>query len=723
MAKKDDFELNNLPIECRDESISKDDFKLVDSEKRVHEQKFETKPTTFFKDCVRRFKKNKSSVVAAYILGTLLVLSVLIPVVDRHDIKKTHSESIFLQPKLFNAGTGFWDGTKKWKNIPVDTGVNGFEETDKQEKWWPNPKQFKQKAVTKKTFSDIEYTDAISDYGKEGYVKFGYYSHTFKNKEKANYVEFKTRGLTTENLESTLDLSTGEVYLKTFDTYDVGKLKELEGDKEGVKFPDNYVGAPVSLWFTYDVVPELGKVETRAVKILEEKEVFSIGSKISSKAEPAVELASIIRDETASDPLVTGYKFENASFSVRMENQENARNTCVLIRSIEFEANLPEKYKKAVEVVNFNDATECAGRTIYYPANSATKNRKYWVNTSGSVKALYMSKIIYCTFVYDSYEAVYGDDIYYNFPISELEKYAKKDKKYIKWKVDSETDSITGKYKLTKNSEYEILDYDKSPIREFKNVTCDEDNGDIIVTALVSYYRFYGYKHMPRFLMGTDIQGFDMLKYVAEGLRSSLLLGIMTFVICFSFGLLWGSVSGYFGGTVDLVMERITDILSGVPWIVVMTLVIIMAEESTFGVLLLALCLTGWIGTAATTRTQFYRFRGREYVLASRTLGASDARLIAKHILPNAMGTIITGAVLMIPSVIFSEATLSYLGLGFGNLSSLGVILSNNQTELTTHSYLLVFPSIVIALVMISFNLFGNGLRDAVNPSLKGEDE
>ena len=270
---------------------------------------------------------------------------------------------------------------------------------------------------------------------------------------------------------------------------------------------------------------------------------------------------------------------------------------------------------------------------------------------------------------------------------------------------------------------YEILDYDNSPIREFISVTCDEDNGDIIVTALVSYYRFYGYKHMPRFLMGTDIQGFDMLKYVAEGLRSSLLLGIMTFVICFSFGLLWGSVSGYFGGTVDLVMERITDILSGVPWIVVMTLVIIMAEESTFGVLLLALCLTGWIGTAATTRTQFYRFRGREYVLASRTLGASDARLIAKHILPNAMGTIITGAVLMIPSVIFSEATLSYLGLGFGNLSSLGVILSNNQTELTTHSYLLVFPSIVIALVMISFNLFGNGLRDAVNPSLKGEDE
>ena len=135
------------------------------------------------------------------------------------------------------------------------------------------------------------------------------------------------------------------------------------------------------------------------------------------------------------------------------------------------------------------------------------------------------------------------------------------------------------------------------------------------------------------------------------------------------------------------------------------------------------MCLTGWIGTAAITRTQFYRFRGREYVLASRTLGANDARLIAKHILPNAMGTIITSAVLMVPSIIFSEATISYLGLGLKNLASLGVILSYNQAELQTNPYLLIFPSVIIALIMISFNLFGNGLRDAVNPSLKGEGE
>ena len=221
--------------------------------------------------------------------------------------------------------------------------------------------------------------------------------------------------------------------------------------------------------------------------------------------------------------------------------------------------------------------------------------------------------------------------------------------------------------------------------------------------------------------MGTDKSGKDMLKMVFEGLRTSLLLGIITFGICFTIGLVWGSISGYFGGTVDLVMERISDILGYIPGIVLLTLIIIHLG-SNFGSFLFSMCLTGWLGTAGLTRTQFYRFRGREYVLASRTLGASDARLITRHILPNGLGTIITASVLIIPSVVFSEANISYLGLGLKNESSLGVILSDNQAELLTSPYLLIFPAVIIALLMISFNLFGNGLRDAINPSLKGED-
>ena len=144
---------------------------------------------------------------------------------------------------------------------------------------------------------------------------------------------------------------------------------------------------------------------------------------------------------------------------------------------------------------------------------------------------------------------------------------------------------------------------------------------------------------------------------------------------------------------------------------------------NNFFTFFLALCLTGWMGTAARTRTQFYRFKGSEYVLASRTLGSSDMRLIFKHILPNSLGTIVTSSVLMIVSTIYSESTLSYLNLGLQGVQAFGVMLSGNQQYIQSHSYLIVFPSIVMALLMISFNLFGNGLRDALNPVLRGAED
>ena len=718
--KNNEFDIKNLPVECQDSSISKEDFKLVNSENIIQEQKFETKPTTFLKDCFRRFKKNKSSVVAAFILGFLLVMSVFIPAVDRNDITTPHPESTYLQPKLFNSGFGFWDGTKKWTDIPVDTGENGFEETDRERNWWPNPDRFKSNAISKKQFSEVTFTNGESKYGKEGYVHFGYYYNIQDSQE---FVEFKTRPITSRveghKDDTTLELkATDKIYLTSFDTYDYAKIKELEGDKEGVKTPDNYVLAPMSLYFTYEV-EEVDEIVVKEVELLEEKDVWNIGSKLTSKSEAAVELAEIIRDKTIAE--VPDQKFEKATFSFRIYNQHNHRNTCALIRSITFDAQLSDdNFNDAIEITNFTDATECVIRSMNEP-KSSIKNRAYWVSTG--VKNVHMSKIVYCSFVYDSYEAAYGNMKYMSFPISKLEQYAKKG--WITWNVDSEDDPGTHKYHITSASTYAVKNKEKSPIVSFDLVDCDEDNGDIFVDVTLTYYKFYGFDKMPRYLMGTDKQGYDMLKYAFVGLRTSLLLGILTFAICFSFGLLYGSVSGYFGGIVDLALERVTDILSGVPWVVVMTLVIIKAGSSSFGVLLLALCLTGWIGTAYTARTQFYRFRGREYVLASRTLGASDARLIAKHILPNAMGTIITGAVLMIPGVIFSEATLSYLGLlrTIDGVVSLGVTLSQNQAELTTNSYLLIFPAIIIALLMISFNLFGNGLRDAVNPSLKGEGE
>ena len=142
--------------------------------------------------------------------------------------------------------------------------------------------------------------------------------------------------------------------------------------------------------------------------------------------------------------------------------------------------------------------------------------------------------------------------------------------------------------------------------------------------------------------------------------------------------------------------------------------------------LLFAFVLTGWVGIASRVRMQFYRFKGQEYVLAARTLGASDRRLIFKHIYPNSLGTIITGSVLAIPGVIFSESMLSYLhiiNLETSSLTSIGTLLAGGQGYLSTYPHIIFFPALFISLLEISFNLFGNGLRDAFNPSLRGAED
>ena len=243
--------------------------------------------------------------------------------------------------------------------------------------------------------------------------------------------------------------------------------------------------------------------------------------------------------------------------------------------------------------------------------------------------------------------------------------------------------------------------------------------------CIASGYRLLGYDEAPKFIFGTDQLGRDLFKRCFSGMLKSLLFALSITSVCFIFGLVWGAISGYFGGNVDLLMERFMEILSGVPSVVVITLFrlhLVKGPEDQLWVFALSLCVTGWMGTASRTRTQFYRFKGREYILASRTLGASDFRLIFKHILPNAMGTIVTGAALMIPSLIFTEASYAYLGLGLEGGSSFGAILADNQGSLKTDPILILFPSVIISLLMISFNLFGNGLRDALNPSLKGSD-
>ncbi len=241
-------------------------------------------------------------------------------------------------------------------------------------------------------------------------------------------------------------------------------------------------------------------------------------------------------------------------------------------------------------------------------------------------------------------------------------------------------------------------------------------------------YFQYRYGEEPCFLFGTNAKGQDILTRLAAGARFSLLLALGVSFVNLFIGAIYGAIEGYYGGAVDIIMERISDVLGSIPSMVVMSLFQLHLASKVGPVwsLIFAFMLTGWIGMAARTRMQFYRFKKQEYILSARTLGAKDSRLMFKHIFPNAMGTLITGSVLSIPGVIFSESSLTYLGivnLESSTQTSVGTLLSGGNNLLATYPHVIFFPALFISLLMISFNLFGNGLRDAFNPSLKGVED
>lgn len=248
------------------------------------------------------------------------------------------------------------------------------------------------------------------------------------------------------------------------------------------------------------------------------------------------------------------------------------------------------------------------------------------------------------------------------------------------------------------------------------------------VECRICYYNYYQYVNgiEPSYLFGTNEKGQDLFCAIGMGARFSLIFAVIVSAINLTIGAIYGAVQGFYGGYVDLVMDRISDILSGIPFIVAVTLFQLHLAQSvgTVPSFLFAYVSTGWIGMSALTRKQFYRFKGQEYVLAAKTLGASDWRLMFRHIFPNSLGTIVTSCVLVIPGVISSETTLTYLGIV--NLSelagtSIGELMSQGQRAMTTSPHAMFFPALFFSLLMICFNLFGNGLRDAFNPTTRGE--
>lgn len=262
----------------------------------------------------------------------------------------------------------------------------------------------------------------------------------------------------------------------------------------------------------------------------------------------------------------------------------------------------------------------------------------------------------------------------------------------------------------------------------YATVTGDSTSVSYKCRIFKNTYFQYRYGFEPCFVFGTNALGQDIFTRLAAGARFSFIFAIAISIINLFIGSMYGAVEGYFGGALDLIMERISDILVDIPFIVVATLFQLHLAKKVGPVwsLLFAFVLTGWIGMASRVRMQFYRFKGQEYVLAARTLGASNGRLMFKHIFPNSLGTLITGSVLVIPGVIFSESSLTYLGiinLESSTMTSVGTMLANGKDYLATYPHIIFMPALFISLLEISFNLFGNGLRDAFNPALRGADE
>ncbi len=253
-------------------------------------------------------------------------------------------------------------------------------------------------------------------------------------------------------------------------------------------------------------------------------------------------------------------------------------------------------------------------------------------------------------------------------------------------------------------------------------------NGNQIETR-VMYKEWYKYKNgnYASFLFGTDASGYDIFTRLAHGARMSLVLSVLVSFINLFIGIIIGALEGYYGGTFDLLFERFKEIIYDIPQLLTFALfqLFLASKVGPIVSLFFAFIFYGWIGTSSTVRAQFYRFKGQDYVNASRTLGANDMRLIFKHILPNSIGFIITVSVLTIPGVISLETIFTYLGivnLEGDAMTSVGTMIESAKSALTTNPHALFFPAAFLAILLICFNEFGNGLRDAFNPSLRGAE-
>ncbi|MBD7938080.1 ABC transporter permease [Cytobacillus sp. Sa5YUA1] len=215
---------------------------------------------------------------------------------------------------------------------------------------------------------------------------------------------------------------------------------------------------------------------------------------------------------------------------------------------------------------------------------------------------------------------------------------------------------------------------------------------------------------------GTDDLGRDMFARTWEGARISIFIGVAAALIDLFIGVAWGGIAGYKGGRTDEIMMRGADVLSGIPYLLLVILLMVVLGQS-LSTMIIAMTITGWINMSRIVRGQVLSLKNQEFVLASKTLGANTTRIMGKHLIPNSMGPILVTMTLTIPSAIFTEAYLGFLGLGLTPpLASWGTMANDGLPALRYYPWRLFFPAIFICLTIFAFNVVGDGLRDALDP-------
>lgn len=245
--------------------------------------------------------------------------------------------------------------------------------------------------------------------------------------------------------------------------------------------------------------------------------------------------------------------------------------------------------------------------------------------------------------------------------------------------------------------------------------TVTDSNGN---KTQISEYESRGLNDVYHYF-GTDNLGRDIWVRAAEGTRLSLTIAGVAVLIDIFIGILFGMISGYFGGMVDAVMQRIIEVLSGIPTLVVVTLLLLILKPGITSIIV-AMVFTGWINMSRIVRAQVLKLKNQEYVLASKTLGTPSFKIIFKDLLPNTLGQIIVTFMFSIPNAIFTEAFLAFIGLGVPNpRASLGTLINDGYKSAMTYPYMIILPIVVLGLLMLCFNLFADGLRDAIDPQMK----